>query len=67
MYEHQGRYGDAEALYERALGGKEEVLGHEHPFTLRTVQLYAGCYEKQGRHEEELLLRNRFPQAFKSQ
>jgi tetratricopeptide (TPR) repeat protein len=67
MYDSQGRDGDAEVLYERALGCQEEVLAPSHPHTLRTVRWYAEYYKKQGRHQEELLLRNRFPRAFESQ
>jgi len=31
VYAHQGRYKEAEQLYERALKGREEQLGPEHP------------------------------------
>src|SRR5438874_161662 len=34
----QGRYKEAERLYERALKGREEQLGPAHPDTLGTVQ-----------------------------
>jgi tetratricopeptide (TPR) repeat protein len=31
LYEAQGRFGDAEPLYERALGIDEKKVGTEHP------------------------------------
>ncbi len=43
VYREQGRYKEAEQLYERALKGSEEQLGLEHPDTLRTVQNLATC------------------------
>jgi len=36
LYQAQGRYGDAEPLYQRARAGYEKVLGLEHPDTLST-------------------------------
>ena len=30
LYDDQGRYGEAEPLYQRALGIREKVLGPEH-------------------------------------
>ncbi len=32
LYNHQGRYTDAERLYPRALAIREKVLGPEHPY-----------------------------------
>ena len=58
LYESQGRYGEAEPLYLRALAASEKVLGPEHPDTLGSVNNLAGLYQSQERYEEaELLLR----------
>ena len=50
FYKSQGRYGEAEPLYQQALVESEQVLGLEHPYTLRSVNNLAGLY--------------RFPRAF---
>ena len=34
LYQAEGRYGEAEPLYKRALETEERVLGKEHPDTL---------------------------------
>ena len=34
LYESQGRYGEAEPLYVRALAGLQRKLGPEHPTTV---------------------------------
>ena len=49
LYEAQGRYGEAEPLYRRALEAYERVLGKEHPDTLISVNNLAGLYQAQGR------------------
>ena len=35
---YQGRYDEAEPLYERALAIYEKVLGEEHPYTATTPE-----------------------------
>src|SRR5436305_1381917 len=50
----QGRYKEAERLYERALKGREEQLGPEHPDTLRTVEGLAIIYANQYQYAEPL-------------
>jgi tetratricopeptide (TPR) repeat protein len=52
VYRYQGRYKEAEQLYERALKGREEQLGPAHPDTLGTVQNLAIVYHYQGRYKE---------------
>jgi tetratricopeptide (TPR) repeat protein len=52
FYKYNGRYKEAERLYERVLKGREEQLGPEHHSTLRTVQNLAIVYEYQGRYKE---------------
>ena len=48
----QGRYKEAEQLFEQALKGWEEQLGPAHPDTLRTIQNLAIVYRYQGRYKE---------------
>ncbi|KAK3935443.1 hypothetical protein QBC46DRAFT_271821, partial [Diplogelasinospora grovesii] len=43
------RLSDAEAIYERALRGKEKALGPEHTSTLDTVNNLSSLYADQGR------------------
>jgi hypothetical protein len=38
LYQAQGRYGEAEPLFKRALEAKERVLGKEHPTFLQTTR-----------------------------
>jgi tetratricopeptide (TPR) repeat protein len=52
VYGDQGRYEEAERLYQRALQGTEEKLGPKHPNTLGTVRNLAIVYWNQGRYEE---------------
>ena len=52
LYQVQGRYGEAEPLYWRALAASEKVLGPEHPATLRSVNNLAALYKSQGRYGE---------------
>ena len=52
LYASQGRYGEAEPLYQRALAASERVLGAEHPDTLVSVNNLAGLYASQGRYGE---------------
>ena len=44
LYQAQGRYGEAEPLYRRALEASERVLGKEHPDTLTSVNNLAALY-----------------------
>jgi tetratricopeptide (TPR) repeat protein len=41
LYQAQGRYDEAEPLYQRALAGREKTLGLEHPDTLTSVTISA--------------------------
>jgi len=52
LYMDQGRYGEAEPLYEEAKRIVERVLGPDHPSTLRSVNNLAYLYESQGRYTE---------------
>ena len=42
LYHAQGRYGEAEPLYKRALEANERVLGKEHPDTLHKREQSGG-------------------------
>ena len=48
----QGRYDEAEPLYERALEIKEEVLGPDHPDTAQSLNNLAALHESQGRYDK---------------
>ena len=43
---------EAEAMYERALAGREKALGPDHTSTLDTVNDLGGLYRNQGRIAE---------------
>ncbi|KAJ5365664.1 Disease resistance protein [Penicillium concentricum] len=52
LYADQGRFQEAEAMYERALEGYEKAWGREHMSTLDTVNNLGTIYENQGRLQE---------------
>ncbi|MBT8419426.1 MAG: CHAT domain-containing protein, partial [Gammaproteobacteria bacterium] len=52
LYDSQGRYGEAESLYERALAARERVLGKDHPDTLTSLNSLAFLYWSQGHYGE---------------
>ncbi|KAJ5753069.1 Disease resistance protein [Penicillium odoratum] len=52
LYAHQGRLQEAEAMYERALKGKEKALGQEHTSTLKTINNLGALYADQDRLQE---------------
>jgi CHAT domain-containing protein/tetratricopeptide (TPR) repeat protein len=52
LYQKQGRYGEAEPLFLRALEARERILGPEHPNTLALVTDLASLYQDQGRYAE---------------
>ncbi|KAF2738506.1 HET-domain-containing protein [Polyplosphaeria fusca] len=52
FYADQGRLAEAEAMYDRALQGKEEALGAKHTSTLETVKNLGTLYKNQGRLAE---------------
>ena len=59
-YQSSGRYDDAEELYKRALAGREEQLGPDHPDTLRTVNNFTIFLRDRGRVDDTDLLLTRF-------
>ena len=52
LYCEQGKYGEAEPLYQRALYIREQQLGPEHPETAETMHDFARYWEAQGNSEE---------------
>ena len=48
----QGKYEQAEPLYQRTLKTRERVLGPEHPDTVGTVNNLAILYRNQGKYEQ---------------
>ncbi len=50
--EAQGKYADAEPLYQRTLVIVEKTLGPEHPYVARSLNNLAGLYKAQGRYSE---------------
>ena len=52
LYQDQGRYKEAEPLYQRSLVMKEKVLPPDHPEIANTLGNLALLYYHQGRYEE---------------
>jgi len=52
LYYKQGRYAEAQSLFERALAISQRVLGEEHPDTARNLNNLALLYQGQGRYAE---------------
>ena len=52
LYTHQGRYGEAEPLYRRALAIREKALGPDHPDVAQHLNSLAGLYHEQGVYDE---------------
>ena len=67
LYYLQGRYGEAEPLYLRALQISEQQLGADHPDTASRLNNLAGLYESQGRYGEAEPLYQRSLQIYEQQ
>ena len=52
LYRTQGKYAEAEPLYNRALAIVEKALGPEHPYVATSLANYAALLRKTGRGEE---------------
>jgi tetratricopeptide (TPR) repeat protein len=52
VYERQGKYGEAEGLYQRALAIREKALGRDHPDVAQTLHNLANVYLSQGKYGE---------------
>jgi tetratricopeptide (TPR) repeat protein len=49
LYDNQGRYAEAEPLYQRALAIVEKVLGEEHPSSQKVKANYKASRDAQKR------------------
>jgi len=52
VLQSQGKYEEAEVMHRRALKGRENVLGPEHPDTLSSVNNLGMVLKTQGKYEE---------------
>jgi tetratricopeptide (TPR) repeat protein len=53
VYRDQGKYGEAERLFKRALTIREQTLGPSHPDVAATRRDLAAVPSERGRYEEE--------------
>ena len=60
LHRNQGRYPEAEPLYQRALAICEKALGPNHPNTVTCAKNYAARLRKLGRDDEARALEARF-------
>jgi tetratricopeptide (TPR) repeat protein len=65
LYTDQGKLGEAERIYIRALQGKEEALGSDHISTLDTVNNLGRLYADQGKLAEAEKIYVRALQGYK--
>ncbi len=63
----QGRYSEAEPLYERSLSIREQQLGADHPTVASSLNNLAELYQSQGRYSEAELLSKRSLSIFEQQ
>ena len=56
LYKEEGRYADAEPLYERVLALTEKVRGPDHPSVALALNDLADLYKEQGRYVDAELL-----------
>jgi len=52
LYGIQGRYAEAEPLYQRSLAIYEKALGHDHPNVATALNNLAALYDSQGRYAD---------------
>ncbi len=52
LYRSQGRYSEAESLYQQALQMKKRLLGESHPSVATSINNLAFLYRSQGRYSE---------------
>ena len=52
LYNAQGKYAEAEPLYQRSLAIREKVLGAEHPQVATGLNNLALLYDNQGKYAE---------------
>ena len=56
LYKIQGKYAEAEPLYQRSLTIREKVLGPEHPNVALSLNNLAALYQAQGKYAEAVPL-----------
>ena len=66
MLKEQGKLEEAEALFRRALEGREATLGASHKDTLRSTNNLAGVLQDQGKLEESEALFRRALEEFEA-
>jgi CHAT domain-containing protein len=59
LYQHEGRYADAEPLFKRALAIREAAGGPDHPDTAASVNNLASLYQAEGRVADAVPLTER--------
>ena len=64
LFSDQGRLGEAEKMYDRALQGYEKAWGSDHTETLDTVNNLGNLYARQGRLEEAEKMYDRALQGY---
>jgi tetratricopeptide (TPR) repeat protein len=52
LYQREGRYADAEPLYQRSLAIREKVLGPDHPDVATSLNNLAGLYQSERRYDD---------------
>jgi len=55
-YSRQGKYRDAEVLFEQCLDKQKALLGESHPSTLMTMYNLANAYDHQGKYRDAEVL-----------
>ncbi len=59
LYQTQGRYAEAEPLYQRSLAIVEKALGSEHPDVATSLENYSTLLRETGRGSEAVKLEAR--------
>jgi tetratricopeptide (TPR) repeat protein len=54
LYDRQGRYADAEPLYQRSLDIREKALGRDHPDVAQSLNYLAYLYMERARYADAL-------------
>ncbi|MCP6756921.1 tetratricopeptide repeat protein, partial [Klebsiella pneumoniae] len=67
LYERQGRYAEAQQLFERALLIRERAVGPDHPDTAASSNNLAGMYRASGRPGDALPLVERLISSGRAQ
>jgi tetratricopeptide (TPR) repeat protein len=52
LYESQGKYKEAELLYQQALALRQKLLGDDHPDVASSLNNLAFLYKSQGKYKE---------------